>query len=54
VSKLTEWVEGLSLSTGGRKLVGKAGIVPVGPSPVKVDTFSCGYAVSVMVADACS
>jgi hypothetical protein len=29
VSKLTEWVEGLSLSTGGRKLMGKAGIVPV-------------------------
>jgi len=29
VSKLTEWAEGLSLSTGGRKLVGKAGIVPV-------------------------
>jgi hypothetical protein len=29
VSKLTEWVEGLSLSTGGRKLVGKAGILPV-------------------------
>jgi len=29
VSKLTEWAEGLSLSTGGRKLVGKAGIMPV-------------------------
>jgi hypothetical protein len=29
VSKLTEWAEGLSLSAGGRKLVGKAGIVPV-------------------------
>jgi hypothetical protein len=29
VSKLTEWADGLSLSTGGRKLVGKAGIVPV-------------------------
>ncbi|MBV9026839.1 MAG: IS1380 family transposase [Streptomycetaceae bacterium] len=29
MSKLTEWAEGLSLSTGGRKLVGKAGIVPV-------------------------
>jgi hypothetical protein len=29
VSKLTEWAEGLSLSTGGRRLVGKAGIVPV-------------------------
>jgi hypothetical protein len=28
VSKLTEWAEGLSLSAGGRKLVGKAGIVP--------------------------
>jgi hypothetical protein len=27
VSKLTEWADGLSLSTGGRKLVGKAGIV---------------------------
>jgi Transposase DDE domain group 1 len=29
VSKLTEWAEGLSLPAGGRKLVGKAGIVPV-------------------------
>ena len=29
MSKLTEWAEGLSLSAGGRKLVGKAGIVPV-------------------------
>jgi hypothetical protein len=29
VSRLTEWAEGLSLSAGGRKLVGKAGIVPV-------------------------
>src|SRR6476660_7391380 len=29
VSKLTEWAEGLSLSAGGRKLVGKAGIVLV-------------------------
>jgi hypothetical protein len=29
VSKLTEWAEGLSLSAGGRKLVGKAGIVPM-------------------------
>jgi len=29
VSKLTEWAEDLSLSAGGRKLVGKAGIVPV-------------------------
>jgi Transposase DDE domain group 1 len=29
VSELTEWSEGLSLSAGGRKLVGKAGIVPV-------------------------
>lgn len=29
MSKLTEWADGLSLSTGGRKLVGKAGIVPV-------------------------
>jgi hypothetical protein len=29
VSKPTEWAEGLSLSAGGRKLVGKAGIVPV-------------------------
>ncbi|WAX77356.1 IS1380 family transposase [Streptomyces sp. KMM 9044] len=29
MSKLTGWAEGLSLSTGGRKLVGKAGIVPV-------------------------
>ncbi|GGJ63838.1 IS1380 family transposase [Streptomyces brasiliensis] len=29
MSKLTEWAEGLSLSTGGRKLVGKAGVVPV-------------------------
>jgi hypothetical protein len=29
VSKLTGWAEGLSLSAGGRKLVGKAGIVPV-------------------------
>ena len=28
MSKLTEWAEGLSLSAGGRKLVGKAGIVP--------------------------
>ncbi|MGC5008872.1 hypothetical protein [Streptomyces sp. NBC_00353] len=29
MSKFTEWAEGLSLSAGGRKLVGKAGIVPV-------------------------
>lgn len=29
MSKLIEWAEGLSLSAGGRKLVGKAGIVPV-------------------------
>lgn len=29
MTKLTEWAEGLSLSAGGRKLVGKAGIVPV-------------------------
>lgn len=29
MSKLTEWAEGLSLSAGGGKLVGKAGIVPV-------------------------
>ncbi|MFC9014514.1 hypothetical protein ACFT3N_31035, partial [Streptomyces albidoflavus] len=29
MSKLTEWADGLSLSAGGRKLVGKAGIVPV-------------------------
>lgn len=29
MSKPTEWAEGLSLSAGGRKLVGKAGIVPV-------------------------
>ncbi|MCX4776899.1 IS1380 family transposase [Streptomyces sp. NBC_01264] len=29
MSELTEWSEGLSLSAGGRKLVGKAGIVPV-------------------------
>ncbi|ODA69606.1 transposase [Streptomyces sp. AVP053U2] len=29
MSKLTEWAEGLSLSAGRRKLVGKAGIVPV-------------------------
>lgn len=29
MSKLTEWAEGLSLSASGRKLVGKAGIVPV-------------------------
>ncbi|WP_331719103.1 IS1380 family transposase (plasmid) [Streptomyces sp. NBC_00289] len=29
MSKLTEWADGLSLSEGGRKLVGKAGIVPV-------------------------
>ncbi len=29
MSKLTEWAKDLSLSAGGRKLVGKAGIVPV-------------------------
>lgn len=29
MTKLTEWAEGVSLSAGGRKLVGKAGIVPV-------------------------
>jgi hypothetical protein len=29
VSKLTEWAKDLSVSAGGRKLVGKAGIVPV-------------------------
>ena len=29
MSKRTEWAEGLSLSAGGRKLVGKAGIVTV-------------------------
>ena len=28
MSKLTEWADDLSLTTGGRKLVGKAGIVP--------------------------
>jgi hypothetical protein len=29
VSDRTEWADDLSLSTKGRKLVGKAGIVPV-------------------------
>lgn len=29
MSELTGWAQGLSLSAGGRKLVGKAGIVPV-------------------------
>ncbi len=29
MSKLTEWAKDLSVSAGGRKLVGKAGIVPV-------------------------
>ncbi|MFG2677287.1 hypothetical protein [Streptomyces sp. NPDC048445] len=29
MSKLTEWATGLSLTTDAKKLVGKAGIVPV-------------------------
>lgn len=41
MSKPTGWTDGLSLSAGGRKLVGKAGIVPVRRLADKVGLTDC-------------